>query len=679
MAKEEQKRPQARYAPGELKKIRENLGNITPEEAKALTKKLGGEIGIEKSDSAHGGMIQRGSIMPVKKKDTQQPKDAAPGLSASDSKPGPVSSVSSLYSLPKIDQAERIKMDILMLSRNYRIKLNFGFLNRFILRAKKQSDIVLMSFVRVTLADIITNMESLAKDCLELQKKMPESYKKKILEAKDIKQKIIKFISDWKFEFIREKHEALKNSAIPVTTTMLVPLIRELYKMLMPFYFLGEQRGADTIRNLLIDLAAYPDIDKNTIPNLIRKIAKGWIFLFQNAIPRMYPLLMRMCSYQFYEYPEFFTREIAHILNFLGITKYNLILPQKHAETVNKDNQQSSPESQEPSLDMMEASQADETTEAEQKKQQQHTKLVDTGLKLLDQLFPEAGWLHLSSHPDFYPYFQSIFGCSDGFALLAPENPVQKIIVLLYILEDLFRGCRSIRFDENIDAELKIQMPGEDSFTSTLEEWRVYKDTLFDKYYSPDLRDLVERLYSRIEFIHSPLGKKLISNLIWQTKYFFLPHLNFITLAKPQYEFNYRPLCLRVSFLQNVFASLVEKIDIAVKNRGVVPGIRNPWDNFIFDIPSTISRRIDALAFAQRRSLLSTNASIIKYTASVLSVLDWLLNDLSSPSYLNENVTIYRSAGGIAPIFPPPVRDDVNALFQQRIKQIEQRHKNPES
>ena len=41
------KKPVARYEPGELERTRKNLGNIDKEEALKMIKTLGGEIGVE--------------------------------------------------------------------------------------------------------------------------------------------------------------------------------------------------------------------------------------------------------------------------------------------------------------------------------------------------------------------------------------------------------------------------------------------------------------------------------------------------------------------------------------------------------------------------------------------------------------------------------------------------------
>ena len=71
---------------------------------------------------------------------------------------------------------------------------------------------------------------------------------------------------------------------------------------------------------------------------------------------------------------------------------------------------------------------------------------VLTGLKLLNQLFPQSGFDKLDEHPDMYPYFQPLYNFDDGFNVLSPENPIQVIMVLQHIIEDCFQGCRNIKF-----------------------------------------------------------------------------------------------------------------------------------------------------------------------------------------------------------------------------------------
>lgn len=80
------KRPQAKYAPGELQKTRQNLGQLELEEAAFMMKRLGGEIGIEKSEEITEDTLKkfvlRGNLFPPGKRQTvlrgQNPSSCAP-------------------------------------------------------------------------------------------------------------------------------------------------------------------------------------------------------------------------------------------------------------------------------------------------------------------------------------------------------------------------------------------------------------------------------------------------------------------------------------------------------------------------------------------------------------------------------------------------------------------------
>ena len=57
-----------------------------------------------------------------------------------------------------------------------------------------------------------------------------------------------------------------------------------------------------------------------------------WIYVYNQIIKGMYPLLMRMCSSEYVEFPRFFTAQIVQILDFLGLSKFDLLLPEKKNE-----------------------------------------------------------------------------------------------------------------------------------------------------------------------------------------------------------------------------------------------------------------------------------------------------------------------------------------------------------
>jgi len=161
----------------------------------------------------------------------------------------------------------------------------------------------------------------------------------------------------------------------------------------------------------------------------------------------------------------------------------------------------------------------------------ERTDMSVVGLKFLNLLFPDNDWLHLSSHHDMYPFFQPIFKFPDGFGFLAPENPVQQVVIFLRVLEDLFRGTRNITFDFANDKEFN---DGSDDFEKALDEWGVYQDILFGKHYAATLKDLVNRQTMEDNFIHTALGKRMFYNLMWQTKHYFLPNYTILAVGKSE-------------------------------------------------------------------------------------------------------------------------------------------------
>jgi hypothetical protein len=220
---------------------------------------------------------------------------------------------------------------------------------------------------------------------------------------------------------------------------------------------------------------------------------------------------------------------------------------------------------------------------------------------------------------------------------------------------------------------MELAQQRNDVFNTAMTEWMSYREVLFEKNYSTDLKDYVNNLYSKSDFTHSPIGKKLIFNLLWQTKYYFLPFFKIEALSfeKPAHEITLRPLSLRVTFLRDVFTVLSEKIDSAIQTRAEIPEITNVWEKYKFDIDNVVSVRLDALLGAKKNSPMAVNASIIKYSAAILAVLDWWINDEASPARDQENFRLYRTSPVDGrPMFSIELKTDANDLFKQNLKRL---------
>ena len=115
-------------------------------------------------------------------------------------------------------------------------------------------------------------------------------------------------------------------------------------------------------------------------------------------------------------------------------------------------------------------------------------KAVDRGLNILETLFPKAGWDRMAEYPDLFPYFAKLFSLEKNYVLISPRDPLQQVMILTRILEELLVGLRYVRFSTVID-------PGgaaddiEAAMADILTNWHFYIDEAFGKEYLPRLAE----------------------------------------------------------------------------------------------------------------------------------------------------------------------------------------------
>lgn len=649
------------WEPGTLDATRKNIGPIDKEEAARMTQILGGEIKMEKSAPVDYSAFPPKERSYIHRSSGKTAGDVA-GLASSsqaektvpdlnkNSKYGYVPPTKKMEEggLPEIPSKERALMDKTMMSDMYKIKANYGIFN-FVRHLKKNgTELVRPAFVQYTLKSHLDHYQIFLTTVKSIIQISPETYKSKIINSSEPKFKFLRTVGNWTMKDLKILVSDLQQHPDNVTVAMMIKIVKLFYTDLLKIYYIGESKVSLFFREIYSDLSKYQKADKEKILMLSKQGLTQWVYIYNQIIRGMYPLLMRMCSRRFDVFPDFFTSETANIFNFLGISKFDLILPEKKTEKKS------------------------ETAPKEEKKQEENLRgkrdeVVDAGIKLLDRLFPDAGFSNLESFPDMYPYFQPIYEFRDGYNLLNAQNPLQITVTLLRIVEDIFQGCRNVVFTDEVITDSKTK----DRFTVVLNEWSVYREELFEKHYANQLQDFVNQEYSQGDFKKSLFGKKIITTLLWQTKYYFLPNFNFeqLLLEKPVNDTKYTPLYLRTDFLRKSFAVLCTNIDRAKETKGKVPGIDNPWEKYEFDIPNAISRRMDVLLGAKKANSAATNANLIKYAYLTVSVLDWWINNLQSPAYSSDSSKIYRISekdGG--PAFSVPVRNDQNKLFASSVR-----------
>ncbi|MCQ2589744.1 MAG: hypothetical protein MJ179_04895 [Treponema sp.] len=632
----------ADWEPGTLDKTRKNIGEIDATEAATMAKKLGGQNLYERTTSGGSGQPNKaGRIMREMTPSTPKPVQKAPTIAAKKH---------IREELPACSKKMNAAIDKLMMSAEYKIKPNYGIFNFLRTLQKNGTEKILPEFTNYTIAQSIEHMEAFITVIKTLIQIAPATYKAKIVNGTETKFKFLRMIASWGMASIKTEYATIKTIQDTIITCDLTGLVRAIYKPLITVYFYGTNKIPKMIKEIYNDEIAYPDAPKDKLSTMAKQAITEWLYIDTEIIKRFYPLLMRMCSDSFEPYPEFFSTKVAEILKFTELHKFDLLLPEKQKE----EKEEPKPKAAPPQKGIKDST-------------------VVTGLKLLNQLFPQAGFDRLDEHPDMYPYFQPLYKFPEGFNVLSPENPLQVVMVLHRIIEDCFQGCRNIGF-----ASAENAKQGSDSIQDILDEWAAYREDSFERLYCDPLKDLTNNVYSQPDFEKSHIGKKILTSLLWQTTYHFLPNFKFdqLILERPSDESKYRPLFHRTDFVRKYLTIVINDCDAKAKSKGNVQLVDNPWAHYEFGIQNEVSKRLDVLLGAQNKTATTnaTNANLLKYTLCFVAVLDWWINNAGSPAYTTDPMNIYRiSENDGKPLFSVPERSDQNKLFVDSVKANYQR------
>lgn len=662
--KEKKPKPKAIYEPGELDKVRQNLGEISPEEAMRVANVLGGEIGIEKTPQFDNFSKSRGIYVKVKQ---DKPLPARTQTAPTNYKPAEV--VQKALTLPNIPPKDKAAIDKLMASSEYKIKRPQTFLN-FLFSLGKLPDRVSGDFISITLLNYIGHIQKFTSCIKRLMTASSDLYKEKAKTTFNSRFKMLNFISKIDLDTTQELHKQLAREPNQITVTRLIPLVKSIYQPLLTIYFLGESRITSFIKTTYAEIVVDSKVPEETLLQYTKEACNEWIYINGQIIKGMYPLLLRMCGTEIVPYPKFFSAKISKILAFLNMTKFDLILPDdkpnatKDSSVVtNKKEEKTTENSGEKTKEEQKKEVIPDDIETLDSGETDLASIINQGLELLERIFPGAGWQNLGKE-DLFPYFQPLYQFNDGFNLISPENPMQVTMILVRILEDFFQACRHINFTLDKDPEFESY---QDSLSDVFSDWTLYREVLFDKDYLSELKEYVNQVYTESSFKKLPYAKKKLSNMQWQIKNMFLPHLSFdlIFMERPNKDGSYRPLQLRVEYLKAIFSTLISRVE---GNPRDISGAPNILEKYHFDIPNVISKRIDVL-LGGKKSKGATNLNLLKYTLSIICVLDWWVNDENSPGYEYDNTLPYRvSEEDGTPVFSVPLRSDQNNLFIKSIK-----------
>jgi hypothetical protein len=674
--KNDRKKTPVLFEPGELEKTRGHLGNIDLDEAKRMSKLLGGKVGIEKAIPVDSEKIRavaanyrasKATHNTIKKHSSnfrtnnviQKSKQSLATKKTSFTTTGTLAKKTKRYHLPKWDSKNRKKLNKLMSSNEYRIQQMPNIFGRIFRFTANSNDKIMPNYVTITLKNDLSHIDKFIQAITHIIAVSSPIIKGRIAEEKTWQDKALHFITTWKLRDTKLEYLNIRKNANNIDLSRMVIFTRSLYKAIIKLFFIGENNMTKLIKDIYSEIAIHTPEKKEALLGYAKIAAAEWLYIYGQVAKGMYPLLMRMSSNEYLPFPEYFSAKISDILDFLELTKYDLILPIKD-ETIQKEKQ---------------AVKEKQEHEQEAKKEAAEKKtleIVNKSILALEKLFPEAGWTNLDAMPDMYPYFQPLYQFHDGVNLLPPSNPLQITLILLRILEDLFQSCRYINFTVQDDLDFVLE---KDSLQDIFSTWSLYREAILGKQMIPELIELVDQLHSKSDFTSSVFGKRIISSWLWQEKFYFLPHLSFelIFMEKPNKDGAYVPLAPRVSYLRKTFSIMIQRADTASHEHEnpydakINLGADNLWKKYEFEIPNVVSHRLDIL-LGGKKSAHHTNLNLLKYTLCVLNVLDWWINSEDSPAYKVPIKSIYRKDSEGRPVYSIPLMTNQNSLFIQHIK-----------
>jgi len=557
-------------------------------------------------------------------------------------------------SLPVPSDKDLLAMNHLMADKAYGIKAPFTFLR------PDKTDKVSSEFILYVLNDHLGHLQS----CVASTKKMLPA-----IDSKDFFNTLssdlplaggfFSVVFSIDIKQLSAQLTQLQKNAHEVTIPQMIPFMQTLLRPMVQVYYLGIA-GVSKLYKLLFQYITR-DLKPGKSQELMAittSAIEDWYYIFNRIYPGLYPLVLRMCSSSMMTMTQLYYANGSRVLAWLKL-KPNDVLIIKEGESEKMIVPMPEIESEPPVVELV--------------LKKELSPEVKKGLQNLEKLFPEAGWDDLENLPDMCPYFQSILQLQDAFIQLSPENPLQVTLVLFGILEELFQGLRLIKFDAL--APLSSLEDLED-INKILEEWILYQESVFDKIFSNDLKSYTHQIYTQPDYNKTPYGRKLLSNLYSLIKQFYLPwfDIRLYGIVKSQKDERLPPFYVRVSRLKRLLTRYNAAIEAAPLGSELnpdtsVPGVQNPWEIYKFDVSNPVSRRLDALC-GGKHSKHKTNALLIRYTLSILNVLDWWINDKESFAYRSTPDYLYRvvEPGSATPAFGINIRTDVDELFVSHLK-----------
>jgi len=692
------------YAPGELSKTRERLGEITHDEAKRMSQVLGGEVGYERvtdEGSARqqsgekrvrtetvevniGARSYRNRNSGGENKDQQNESGKKERVRRENVADDPSVSLKAGY-------WQRVKIDKYCGQMEFEIKNAAQILISVLSFLVDPVDYINPAFVTRRMNSFYKRIELLVTAVRSL---LPRNNQKRNEQFKKISPfafAVMDTIRYWNIEKISSELTRIQTRPRSVKTSDFIEIIRNVYR---PLYILERLEPETHIKESFKTLYKYLSQNsandaKEKHQRIIRAATASYGIIYQDIRFQLYPLLMKMVSHCWLPYETFFQERKNRISAFLQVTEANRIIPQMESAMTEDEAGKFAGEKENEIIEEgeNESKKAAEkaAAEEEQKKKQayqEQIKVVERSLTILERLFPKAGWDRIRFFPDMYPYFSDIFNVKKGIVLIPPNDPLQQVYFLTRILEELFFGLRYVSFGTIIGPDGKHERLDE-PMARIINEWQKILEASFDKEYLSRLSEYCHMLENTAESRTSNYAKRIINELHWAKRLYFFPFYRFVSIMPPPFQKNtLTALFPIVHSLRRYLTILTENIEQGMRLGGAeirppCDGIENPWDAYVFQVPNPVSRRLDVIVAPRKRS----NASLVYISLAIVIVLDHLMNEETSWAYSVKTEFPFRSEDGegIRPLFGVELKIDTETIFKQAQKKRHLEAAQPES
>ncbi|MDR1025377.1 MAG: hypothetical protein LBL56_06570 [Treponema sp.] len=685
------KNEKAVYAPGELDQVRKKLGVNNNDEAKRMAKLLGGEVGVERSaESPPPGKIRTGGSggnqRPKHRVELASDEEVefiheAAARRPADPADDPLIPVKAPY-------FERIKMDRFCALPEFKIKSAGQAFIVMLSFFSDSSDLANPSFITKKLDGYYKILERLVTSVRTLFPRNNTKRNEKLRRASPFAYSVFDTLRYWNLEKIAAGIARVQSHPRSVKITELSDILKNIYR---PLFVLERLEVDEHIRGSfkLLYKILYLENPMNArekYQGLIRDALVAFNDVRRDLHYYLYPLLMKLLSDRYLAYDVFFSARRNRFMNFIDASESDQIDPagmaaelkggkelelDNEGENEEKDGQETPEENKDgPKEEDPDDPKIIERKEKEAVQEKEHKAMLQ-GIASLEALFPHAGWERLSAFPDMYPYFRDVYDLRKGYELIAPSDPLLQAAVIIRILEDLLLGLRNVRFGTVVSGENGL-IRVDETLNAVIGDWQSHVNVAIEKEY---LLRLIEycRIIEHSESRVSTYAKRILCELHWIKRLFFLPYYKFDSLFPPPLQKkDVEAVFPAVRSLRRSLALVASGIEQANRIGGAekrVPcsGIDNPWETYSFAIPNPVSTRLDALLPVKRRN----NATLIFFSLAFSTVLDHLLNDENSWAYRERNNTLFRTVNGL-PQFGVDKHVDAEAIFKESIRQREE-------